>query len=376
MLYTSILIIPTGVGASIGGYAGDALPIAKALARVCDRLITHPNVLNGANLYWNLPNTLYVEGYGLDKFAAGEWGLQPVYQNRIGLILDQGIEPDLQLRHLQAADAARATLGLSLTDYVITDAPLEVKLQTSVTGASWGTIGNPDSLLRAASVLIEKAGAEAIAVVARFPDNIDEEIEQNYRQGKGVDPIAGAEAVISHLIVRTFQIPCAHAPAFFPPPLDPHLSPRSAAEELGYTFLTSVLVGLSRAPQFLTGTSHQLTEQKTKINPKLRAKTGAKIGNIWANEVDAVIVPATACGSSALLNFSQNRRCQIVTVEENQTQIQVRSQPLGIETIQVNSYLEAIGVLVAHQAGIDPSTLKSEIARLKLLQYESEVMNC
>ncbi|GAA6620675.1 DUF3326 domain-containing protein [Scytonema sp. NUACC26] len=367
MLYTSILIVPTGVGASIGGYAGDALPIAKALARVCDRLITHPNVLNGANLYWNLPNTLYVEGYGLDKFAAGEWGLRPVYQNRIGLILDKGIEPELQLRHLQAADAARATLGLSLTDYVITDAPLEVKLQTSASGVSWGTIGNPDSLLRAASVLIEKAGAEAIAVVARFPDNIDEEIEQKYRQGKGVDPIAGAEAVISHLIVRTFQIPCAHAPAFLPPPLDPNLSPRSAAEELGYTFLTSVLVGLSRAPQFLIGTSHQLTEQETKIN----TNTGAKTGDIWANEVDAVIVPATACGSSALLSLSQSRRCQIVTVEENQTQIQVRPQPLGIETIQVKSYLEAIGVLVAHQAGIDPLVLKSELSQLRLLKYES-----
>ncbi|MUG92501.1 DUF3326 domain-containing protein [Scytonema sp. UIC 10036] len=368
--YTSILIVPTGIGASIGGYAGDALPVAKAVARVCDRLITHPNVLNGANLYWNLPNALYVEGYGLDKFAAGEWGLRPVYQNRIGLILDQGIEPELQLRHLQAADAARATLGLSLTDYVITDAPLEVQLQTSASGASWGTIGNPDSLLRAASVLIEKAGAEAIAVVARFPDNIDREIEQKYRQGQGVDPIAGAEAVISHLIVRTFQIPCAHAPAFLPPPLDANLSPRSAAEELGYTFLTCVLVGLSRAPQFLVAESHQLTESDTTINFKSGAKTGAKTEDIWVNQVDAAIVPATACGSSALLSLSSSRRCQIVTVEENQTQIQVRPQPLGIKSIQVNSYLEAIGVLVAHQAGIDPSTLNSEISRLRLLQYE------
>ncbi|WP_146003968.1 DUF3326 domain-containing protein, partial [Fischerella thermalis] len=26
--YTSILIVPTGIGAAIGGYAGDALPVA------------------------------------------------------------------------------------------------------------------------------------------------------------------------------------------------------------------------------------------------------------------------------------------------------------------------------------------------------------
>ena len=42
--YTVMLIVPTGIGASIGGYAGDALPVARAVSQVCDRLITHPNV--------------------------------------------------------------------------------------------------------------------------------------------------------------------------------------------------------------------------------------------------------------------------------------------------------------------------------------------
>jgi hypothetical protein len=350
--YTAILIVPTGIGAAIGGYAGDALPVAKAIAQVCDRLITHPNVLNGASLYWNLPNAFYVEGYGLDKFAAGCWGLRPVHSNKIGLVLDQGIESELRLRHIQAADAARATLGLSLTDYVITDAPLEVELRMTASGVSWGTIGNPDSLLRAAEVLIHKARAEAIAVVARFPDTLDEVVEQNYRYGQGVDPIAGAEAVISHLVVRTFQIPCAHSPALLPLPADPNLSPRAAAEELGYTFLPSVLVGLSRAPQFISKTSDDFPES----------------GDIWANQVDAVISPATACGSSALLSLS-HRQCQIITVQENQTQIRVPPQPLGLKSVQVNSYLEAIGVLVAHKAGINPSALTAKISSLHSLSY-------
>lgn len=348
--YTSILIVPTGIGAAIGGYAGDALPVAKTIAQVCDRLITHPNVLNGATLYWNLPNAFYVEGYGLDKFASGCWGLRPVHQNRIGLLLDQGIEPELRLRHLQAADAARATLGLSLTDYVITDAALDVELRTSTSGVSWGTISNPDSLLRAAEVLINQAGAEAIAVVARFPDNIDEQADQNYRHGKGVDPIAGAEAVISHLVVRQFHIPCAHSPAFLPPSLDPDLSPRSAAEELGYTFLPSVLVGLSRAPQFIMKETEQMPEPT----------------DIWANQVDAMIVPASACGSSALLSLSHSQSL-IVTVKENQTLIQVPPQPLGIKSVQVNSYLEAVGVLVAHKAGINPYALNPDISPLRCL---------
>ncbi|MBW4563778.1 MAG: DUF3326 domain-containing protein [Mojavia pulchra JT2-VF2] len=346
--YTAILIVPTGVGAAIGGYAGDALPVAKVIAQVCDRLITHPNVLNGASLYWNIPNAFYVEGYGLDKFAAGCWGLRPVYSNKVGLLLDRGIEPELRLRHLQAADAARATLGLTLTDYVITDTPLNIELRTSPSGASWGTIGNPDSLLRAAEVLIKQAGAEAIAVVARFPDDMDEEAVQNYRHGKGVDPLAGAEAVISHLVVRTFQIPCAHSPALASAPPYPDLSPRSAAEELGYTFLPSVLVGLSRAPQFIIEKGSLTSLQ----------------GDIWVDQVDAAIVPATACGGSAILSLNQ-RRCQIITVEENTTQIQVPAQPLRIKPIQVNSYLEAVGVLVAHKAGINPSALRPTLTSLQ-----------
>jgi len=65
---TTLLIIPTGVGAAIGGYAGDGLPVARLLAQVSDTLITHPNVLNGAMLYWPMPKVWYVEGYALDQF--------------------------------------------------------------------------------------------------------------------------------------------------------------------------------------------------------------------------------------------------------------------------------------------------------------------
>jgi hypothetical protein len=333
--YTVILIIPTGIGAAIGGYAGDALPVARIISRVCDRLITHPNVMNGASLYWNIPNAFYVEGYGLDKFAAGEWGLRPVRSNRVGLLLDQGIEPELMLRHLQVADAARATLGLNITNHVITDAPLNVELRTSPSGTSWGTIGNPDSLLRAAEKLIVQEKAQAIAVVTRFPDDMDETAMQNYRQGQGVDPLAGAEAVISHLLVRTFKIPCAHAPALSPAPTATNLSPRAAAEELGYTFLPCVLVGLSNAPQFIIN-----TESYQPLSTDL-----------WADQVDALIIPDTSCGGSALLSLSQNQ-CQIITVTENKTLLQVSAPMLKIPSLQVNSYLEAVGLLVAHKAGI------------------------
>lgn len=344
MSFNVVLIIPTGVGAAIGGYAGDALPIARAVASVCDRLITHPNVLNGAQLYYPIPNALYVEGYGLDRFAKGDWGLTPTPHNRIGLILDQGIEPDLRTRHLQVADAARATLGLTLTDYIVTDAPLGVELRLSESGASWGTIARPDSLLRAADKLLSQTQAQAIAVVSRFPDDVGSEVLQNYRHGSGVDPLSGAEAVISHLIVRQFQIPCAHAPALSPLPLDAGISPRAAAEELGYTFLPCVLMGLSRAPHYQ------------------RAST-ASPDTLWRDCVNAVIVPASACGGSALMSFSQTPT-RIIAVENNTTQLNVPAESLGISVLRVNSYLEAIGVLCADRAGINLDCFTPDFASL------------
>ncbi len=352
MSFTVVLIVPTGVGAAIGGYAGDALPVARAIASISDRLITHPNVLNGAQLYWSLDNTYYVEGYGLDRFAAGQWGLRPVRQNKVGLLLDRGIEADLRLRHIQAADAARGTLGLSLTDYVVTDAPLEVELRTAQSGASWGTIGNPGSLLRAAEKLIYQGGAEAIAVVARFPDDDDSVELQNYRHGSGVDCLAGAEAVISHLIVRNFGIPAAHAPALQPLAVDPEVSPRAAAEELGYTFLPCVLVGLSRAPQFITQANSQVNPLSTEI--------------VWSNSVDVAIVPHSACGGSAILSFASSAT-EIISVTNNTTAIDVPPEPLGIKVTQVNSYLEALGILVARKAGIDPQVFHPDLSSLRRL---------
>jgi hypothetical protein len=214
-----------------------------------------------------------------------------------------------------------------------------------------GTIGNPESLLQAAEKLITQAGAEAIAVVARFPDDTESEALQQYRHGSGIDPIAGAEAVISHLIVRTFKIPCAHAPALSPLPLDSQISPRAAAEELGYTFFPCVLVGLSRSPQFIPGRNDPISQP----------------ADIWADQVDAVVIPATAAGGSAVLSFSQQRSVKIIAVQENSTQMQVHPEDLGIPAVQVQSYLEALGVLVASRAGIRAESLRPQISPMSCL---------
>ncbi|KAI4313807.1 hypothetical protein L6164_026757 [Bauhinia variegata] len=341
--YTSVMIVPTGIGAAIGGFAGDALPVARALSTVVDCLITHPNVLNAAMLYWPMPNALYVEGYALDRFAEGLWALQPVHQNKVGLVLDAGIEEELRIRQLQAADAARASLGLPVLEYTVTDLPLKVeKWVDPASGRSTGRIENPDSLLRAVQTLVNRSRVNAIAVIGRFPDDDIDDVD-DYRQGMGIDLLAGVEAVISHLVVKEFQIPCAHAPALSPFPLSLSLSPKSAAEELGYTFLPCVLAGLSNAPQYLVKSSESMERSC-----------------ILASDVDSVILPRDACGGDGALAFARSRKNEplIITVEENETVLDDTPDKLGLEVLQVSNYWEAIGVIAAHKTGIDPFSLR------------------
>ncbi|MGH2416514.1 MAG: DUF3326 domain-containing protein, partial [Microcystaceae cyanobacterium] len=54
-------------------------------------------------------------------------------------------------------------------------------------------------------------------------------------------------------------------------------------------------------------------------------------------------------------------------VAENQTQMQVPPEPLGMKAIRVNSYLEALGVLVAHRAGISANALRPSVSSLHCL---------
>ncbi|CAO2174482.1 unnamed protein product [Urochloa humidicola] len=344
--YTSVLIVPTGVGAAVGGFAGDALPVARTLSSVADCVISHPNVLNAAMLYWPMPNTLYVEGYALDRFAEGSWALQPVHQNKVGLVLDSGIEEDLRLRHLQSADAARASLGLPVVEYIVTDAPLEIKTWFDPKcGKSTGSVGNSDSLLRAVDTLVNHADVNAMAVVARFPDD-DPEDSDCYREGKGVDLLAGVEAIISHLIVKEFKIPAAHAPAVLAPPLSPLVCPRSAAEEIGYTFLPCVLAGLSNAPQYV-----------------MRRQGTLDSGCIVAGDVDSVILPKDSCGGDGTLAFARAARKHkplIITVQENETVLDDTPDKFGIEALNVRNYWEAIGVVAAHKAGVNPNALRRQ----------------
>ena len=339
-----LMVVPTGIGCAIGGFAGDALPSARLLAAASGCLITHPNVMNGAALYWRDPRIHYVEGYGLDRFAVGEWDLRPVRRQRIGLLLDAGIEAELAQRQIQVAEGCRASLGLEIGPVVTTDQPLEVQLEQGSSGSSWGRLGCPDALLRAGERL-HQAGATAIAVVARFPEDPTSEELAAYRAGSGVDALAGAEAVISHLLVRHLQMPCAHAPALAPLPLDPQLDPRAAGEELGYTFLACVLVGLSQAPDLVP----------------------AGEGALQAAQLGAVVAPEGALGGEAVLACME-RGVPLITVA-NPSLLAVSAEALGLDhgVQRASSYAEAAGWLLALREGVAAGSLQRPLPPLERL---------
>lgn len=378
--YTAVLLVPTGIGASVGGYAGDALPVARALASVVDVLITHPNVLNGAMLYWPPPNALYVEGWALDEFGAGRLGLRAVRRNRIGLVLDAAIEPELRGRHLQAADAARATLGLDIAAWALTDEPVGVGLALSKKGASWGTVVAPEALVRAGRRLVEEHGCTALALVCRLPDCPPGDTgTQAYRAGDGVDAVGGVEAIISRFVARRLRLPCAHAPALGALPLDMSVSPRAAAEELGHTFLPCVLANLHRAPA--------LYERPPAGRAGDDDGGGGADDCVWARDVDAVIAPASACGGAALLGLCAREHVLLVAVQENTSVMAATPEVLGLgggrvrsgaaaraadagdgagrfgggrggaQVVLASSYLEAVGIVAAHRAGISLDSL-------------------
>ncbi len=363
----TLLIIPTGIGCNVGGYAGDAIPAARLLASASECLITHPNVMNGGSLYWQDTCIQYVEGYSLNLFAAGEVFLKPVRQQKVGLLLDAGLEPDLKKRHLQVADGCVASLGLDIGPVITTERPIRINLKKGLSGSSWGNIEEPDVLLRAAEKL-KKAGATAIAVVTRFPDDSDELETKLYRQGNGVDVIAGVEAVISHFLVKHLLIPCAHAPGLNPLPIDYDLDPRTSGEEIGYTFLQSVLVGLSRAPALICAKS----AMKNKENSFLQVK------NLLRNrDLGAVIVPQGALGGEAVLSCIE--RFIPLIIVSNQGILNVCPKKMRLDylggkknnnILYAENYLEAAGLITALRHGINIQSLRRPIDCLKELNYE------
>ena len=238
-------IVPTGIGAKIGGYAGDASSYARKFAQK-SRLIVNPNVVNAGGFSGIVDNMFYVEGYSLDEFFKGNLKLQPSNGNRIGIVFDKAIPKDVLNVHINTVNAVKCVYGIDVPFFEITKQEVGVEFIMENNGISTGNVKNIETLKEASQVLLSK-GCDVIALVCMFED--PEEINVNYANGLGTDPVGGVEAILSHYISKELKVPCAHSPAFADYQIYPDIvDGKSASEYITPTFLPCILLGLNNAP--------------------------------------------------------------------------------------------------------------------------------
>jgi hypothetical protein len=327
--FTAAFIVPTGIGASIGGYAGDASPYVNLISKVCP-IITNPNAVNGAIFSGINENILYTEGLTIDKFFKEEIGLRPSKFNKLGVIFDKSIPQEILNVHINTINAIKSVYGLNIIGYEITKNEVGVDFNIATSGISTGTISNPDTLIETGQNLLTR-GVEAIAIVCYFGTSED----NNYANGQGVDPVGGVEAIISHILTNELNVPTAHAPAFNNLSIDSNIvDPRASAEYITTVFLPSVLLGLYNAPK--------------PVFPK-----DLTCRDITLNNIKALIVPHDCLGSIPVLKAIE-KGIPVITVEENKTVLNITAKELNIEdkVIKAKTYYEAAGILLAMKEGI------------------------
>lgn len=330
-MFITVNIIPTSIGAQIGGFAGDANPVNTILEEISDIVITNPNAVNAASLYSATKKTFYTEGYALDLFLSGKIFLKREY-NKIGVIIDKkSISQKVHI--INALNSCKTVFGADIKEIDITDKFVGAKVIKNSNNLFDGIIENKEELLKSANRLIEK-GCNSIAVFCVL-DNEYSDDDELYLNGQSADPIGRIEAMISHFIVENTGLPSAHAPVFLDSYERTIVDPRVASEEIGFTYIPCVIRGLQHAPQYL---------KEYKNN------------SISIDDVSCIIVPYN-CFNGNWIKSLKRKDLPIIMVNENKTILD--DKPLeNLNIIEVNNYLESIGIISCIKAGIDYKTVR------------------
>jgi hypothetical protein len=339
--FAVVQIVPTGIGCEIGGFAGDAGPATNLLAAASDLLVTHPNAVNASELNELAENVLYVEGRSLDDFLLGYLALDPVAANRIGTFVDPTGSKHLDMV-IHALHAAQAVKGVDCETYTVLDQEMGVEIAWSDSGCAVGTLRNPETLVEGVQRLLA-SGCDAIGGVSVI-HGVSEEMFARHQRGEIPNPSGGVEAIITHLISKLFRVPTAHAPLPYYQDLKKldTANPRGAAELLSTPHYFCVLKGLHRAPRLRV----------------LESLETARPGWITLENVGAVVAPASALGGVPALVAEWNG-IPLIAVRENASVLNVGNDRLGMRNVlEVDSYLEAAGLLLALREGIAPAALR------------------
>lgn len=308
-------IVPTGLGANIGGYAGDASFWARRFAKK-SKLIVNPNVVNAGGFSGITDNMFYVEGYSLDEFFKGNLKLSPSFGNKIGIVFDKSIPQDVLNVHINTVNAVKTVYDIDICEYIITEEEVGVEFGIESNGISTGGVKNPKTLLNAAKELV-KRGCNAIALVCMFDD--PEGDNEDYANGIGTDPVGGVEAILSHYISKELGVPCAHSPAFADYQISSEIvDSKSASEYITPTFLPCILIGLNQAPLF-----H---------------------GEIGIENLDFLVMPYDSLGSTPVFECLK-RKIPVYAIKENSTVLDVVPQKISKDIIVVETYKKCLELL-------------------------------
>lgn len=313
-----VFIVPTGIGAKIGGHSGDSSPAATLIASCCDKLITHPNVYNASDINEMPNNALYVEGSILDKFLEGRIELEEVRMNKILVAVNSPVENTT----VNAVSAARVTIGADI-EIVELAIPLEMKGRIEHCRAAGDVSGS-------ASLIQQVAGYKFDALALHTPIQVDNETRLNYYRNGGVNPWGWVEAKASKLVADGLNKPVAHAPLAPEEAYDEVVDPRMAAEMLSSSYLHSVLKGLHKAPRIGRGLS--------------------------VRDIDCMISPFGCVGRPH--DACLKAEIPVIVVKENKT---VLDDPIPDEFIIVENYLEAAGLVTCMREGINYKSVRRPI---------------
>jgi hypothetical protein len=333
------LIIPTGIGAEIGGHCGDGNAVARLIASSCDTLITHPNVVNASDINEMVDNTLYVEGSILTRLLMGKIGLQRVRSNRILMLMDKHKEKLFNDEVINAVSSARVTLGLDCDVHEMNDS-VESAPFYSKSGRAVGTIETFEKLLKIINKYKDNYDAIGLSTFIKVPLNTH---KKYFSTDNVVNIWGGIEAMLTHSIAEIFKMPCAHSPMMVSSK-DMNfevgiIDPRKAPESSSTTYLHCILKGLHRSPR-IVGPSKGITIE----------------------DISCVLIPEGCIGLPTLACLENDIPLIVVRENKNKMKNNLRELPFKKDKLfVVDNYLEAVGIVTSLKAGISPESVRRPI---------------
>lgn len=349
--FNVVMVVPTGVGAEIGGHAGDATPAAIALAQVADTLITHPNVVNASDINELPGNGLYVEGSVLARLLMGTVGLRRVRANRVLVALDASYSERYAAYTVNAVNAARATYGLNCVGIERIEPALRLSGGYTPTGRASGSVEGLDGLIELLQDRRSSYDAVAVASVVEVPQHYH--FDYFTSGGEMVNPWGGVEALLTHAVSSIMEVPTAHAPMMESDDIaavDPGVvDARMAAEVISITFFQSVLKGLQRSPRIVTDDSEF-----------------SRADVMTAENVSCLVIPEGCLGIPTLAALHQG--IPVIEVRENRNLMRNELSALPWmpgQFFSASNYWEATGIVAALKAGIDPHSVRRPMETIR-----------